>query len=117
MLFSWEPTDSTGIRPTNITSSHALRADLDPSRPTDLEFDFPQSARELLTKQLPRFVQEQQQLLQLAAEQGLLPEDTAAAAAAAAGAAASNSSNAGSTGQVAKTWSVQRKGGSFGLTV
>jgi hypothetical protein len=48
-----------------------FRPDLDPSRPQDLKFQFPEPARQLLLAQLPALAQEQQVLLQLAADQGL----------------------------------------------
>jgi hypothetical protein len=44
---------------------------LDPERPRDLWFFFPDPAREVLVQQLPQLAKEQQSLLQLAAAEGL----------------------------------------------
>jgi hypothetical protein len=61
------------------------RPDLDPKRPKDLAFAFPQPARQLLMQQLPQLAAEQQALLQLTAEQGDGSQPQASTSAAASG--------------------------------
>lgn len=70
------------------------RPDLDPRRPNDLSFAFPQPARPLLVQQLPQLAAEQQALLQLTAEQDAAVQSQSSTPAAAAAATVGDSAGA-----------------------
>ena len=87
------------------------RPDLDPNRPKGLTFKLPAAAQELLVQQLPSLAQQQQELLQLTVDQGLLPQQQKLLEAATAASNGSSTAGAGTEGASGSVTSTDGSGG------